>query len=66
MNPVLLTVIREAYYTSKTSIARQTYILFLKYPSLARDQRYGGFNWMGELPRNAFVMGAVAVSLPNI
>jgi hypothetical protein len=62
MNPVLLTVIREAFYASKTSIARQAYMLFLKYPSLKRDMRYMGFNWMGALPKNAFVIGAVAVS----
>ena|SRR5882762_2079216 len=62
MNPVLLTVIREAYYTSKTSIARQTYLLYLKYPSLKRDMKYMGFNWASALPKNAFVMGAVAVS----
>jgi len=62
MNPVLLTIIREAYYTSKTSIARQTYLLYLKYPSLKRDMKYMGFNWASALPKNAFVMGAVAVS----
>jgi hypothetical protein len=65
MNPVLLRVMREAYYASTTSIARRTYALYLKYPSLKRDINLMGFNWMS-IPLNAFVMAAVAVSPSGI
>ena len=60
VNNVLLTIIRTAYYNSTTSLARQTYNLFTKYPSLRRKLTLGGYNWM-KLLINAFVMGAVAV-----
>jgi hypothetical protein len=62
MNPVLLCIIRDAFYGSTTSIARRTYQLFLKYPSLTRNLTVMGYTWKGGIPRNAFVMAAVAVS----
>lgn len=61
MNPVLLLVIRQAFYASSTSIARRVYELFLKYPSLLGDMVVGAYTWITGIPINAFVMGAVAV-----
>jgi len=60
MNPVLIQVIRQAYYASTTSMARMTYLLFKTYPSLRIHIVVCGYNWT-ELPLNAFVMGAVAI-----
>jgi hypothetical protein len=62
VNPVLLQVIREAFYTSTTSIVRRTHLLYKKYPSLTYDARLFGFNWRGAFPVNIYVLGAVAVS----
>jgi hypothetical protein len=64
MNPVLLRVIREAFYASTRSIARRSYDLYLKYPSLVRSYQYGQYTWESSVPVNAWVMGAVAVSHP--
>lgn len=62
MNPVLLQVIRQAYYSSTTSIARRVYHIFAIYPSLLKDLVVAGFTWTGIIPINAFIMGAIAVS----
>jgi hypothetical protein len=63
LNPILLDIIRTAFYKTPQSLARQTYELFKKYPSLARNWNLtvALYNWR-TLPVNAFVMGAVAVS----
>jgi hypothetical protein len=61
MNPVLLQVIRQAFYSSTSSIARQTYQLYREYPSLHKNLTVGDYNWKYGIPRNAFIMGAVAV-----
>lgn len=66
MNPVLLLVIRQAFYASTSSIARRTFQLFVTYPSLLSDIVVGGYTWMTGIPLNAFVMGAVAVSLSSL
>lgn len=62
MNPVLIQVIRQAYYASVTSMARSTYLLYKTYPSLYNNLVVGKYCWI-EIPLNAFIMGAVAVSL---
>jgi hypothetical protein len=64
MNPVLLQIIRQAFYTSTTSITRKMDKLFKKYPSL--DSMIDADSWKGAVPVNAFCLGAVAVSFLSL
>jgi hypothetical protein len=61
MNPVLLQVIRQVYYSSTASMATQTFKLFSRYPSLHNNNVVRNYTWRDSIPLNAFVMGAVAV-----
>src|ERR1700690_1655337 len=64
MHPALLMLLRNAYYSTAAnpkSIVRCVYLTFNRYPMLYR--KFPALLWSHGLPMNAFLVGAMAVSI---
>lgn len=66
MNPAFLTILRNSYYSTANAkcIVQWIYVTFKRYPAL--HSLYPALLWNHTLPMNAFLLGAMAVSISPI